>query len=205
MESKNDNFSSLPSSRSIIAMSAAPSPLPYDDFPTRSEARVLIAGCGNSVLPFDMMRAGWTGGILGIDFSSTVINQMKNKALQSKIVLETATAVKKHPEEILDYYCADMTQPLPEFSDGSFDLILVKGTFDAILCSNGGRANIVKLVQNFVRLLSSNHGVLFVITTGNPDNRLEYLEHQNELTHYWRNVSVHPLRSLNHTGSCQPS
>ena len=203
-ESKSDDFLSLPSSQNATTTSILP-PLPYNDFPTRSEARVLIAGCGNSVVPFDMIQAGWTGGIVGIDFSSIVVNQMKKKTSQSKAVLETAAAVKRQPKELLDYLCADMTHPLPQYSDASFDLIIVKGTFDAILCSNGGRANVFKLIQNCVRLLSSNHGVLFVVTTGNPDNRLEYLEHQNELTHYWRTVSVHPLRSLTNAGNSQLS
>ena len=205
MDSKNHNISSALSSRSVTNVSSLPSPSPYNDFPKRSEARVLIAGCGNSPLPFDMIEAGWTGGIVGIDFSSLVVNQMKNKGLRSKTVLDTAAAESKQPPEILDFHCADVSQSLPEYSDGSFDLILVKGTFDAILCSNGSRANIMKFIQNCVRLLSSNHGVLFIITTGNPDNRLEYLEFQNELTHYWRNVSVHPLRNSTTVGNSQPS
>jgi SAM-dependent methyltransferase len=206
IDSKNHSISSPLSSRSDTALSSLPTPSLYNDFPERSEARVLIAGCGNSILPFDMIEAGWIGGIVGIDFSCHVINQMKSKAFKSKTVLETAAAESKQPEEILDYNCTDVTQSLPEYSDGSFDLILVKGTFDAILCSNGSRSNIVKMIKNFVRLLSSGHGVLFIVTTGNPDNRLEYLEYQNELTHYWRNVSVHPLRnSAQVVGASQPS
>jgi hypothetical protein len=153
-----------------------------------------------------MIEAGWTGGIVGIDFSPVVVSQMKSKALQSKIVLSTAAAMSKQVADILDFQCADVTDSLPEYSDGSFDLILIKGTFDAILCSAGSRASILKLIKNCIRLLSSNHGVLFIITTGNPDNRLEYLECQNELTHYWRNVSVHPLRNSTQTiGSSQPA
>ena len=204
MDSKDDNISSTSSSRDVTTVSSLPSSLPYNDFPKRSEARILLAGCGDSLLPFDMIQAGWTGGIVGIDFSSVVIEKMKGKALQSRTILETAAAESKHAKAILDYNCADLTKALP-YSDGSFDLILVKGTFDAILCSSGSRSNILKLVQNCVRLLSSNHGVLFIISTGNPDNRLEYLEFQNELTHFWRNVSVHPLRNSKHTtGSIQP-
>ena len=202
IDSKNDAISLLPS-RSFTSTSSPPR-LPNDDFPNRDATRVMIAGCGNSLLPFDMIQAGWTGGIVGIDFSSIVISQMKIKALQSQTIIETAAAKSKQPEDILKFSCADLTQPLPEYADESFDLIIVKGSFDAILCSNGSRASTLKLVQNCVRLLSSDHGVLFLVTTGNPDNRLEYLEHQNDLTHYWRNVSVHPLRNAT-ASSCQPS
>jgi SAM-dependent methyltransferase len=170
----------------------------YGEFPDRSQARVLIAGCGNSLLPFDMIRDGWTGGLVGIDFASNAIHQMQTRLLNSNLVSDVATERSKQPKEILDFICADLTQPLHGYDLGSFDLILVKGTFDAILCSDSSRANAMSFIRNCVQLLSPNHGVLLIITTGNPDNRLEYLEYHNELSFYWRNVSVHPLRNPNH-------
>jgi SAM-dependent methyltransferase len=186
----------FPLSASISGTASLPSSdPPYDYFPNRSDARVLIAGCGNSLVPFDMIQDGWTGGIVAVDFASNVIDQMKEKVVQSQLVTDTATARTKQPQDILDYVCADLTQPTLEYTDGSFDLIVVKGTFDAILCSDSSRANILNFIQNCVRLLSPKHGVLFIMTTGNPDNRLEFLEHHNELSYYWRNVSIHPLRN----------
>eukprot|EP00543_Licmophora_paradoxa_P005580 CAMPEP_0202444180 /NCGR_PEP_ID=MMETSP1360-20130828/3324_1 /ASSEMBLY_ACC=CAM_ASM_000848 /TAXON_ID=515479 /ORGANISM="Licmophora paradoxa, Strain CCMP2313" /LENGTH=400 /DNA_ID=CAMNT_0049060113 /DNA_START=59 /DNA_END=1261 /DNA_ORIENTATION=- len=43
----------------------------------RQDCRVLIVGCGNSRLPEWMVADGWTGGIVGLDWSSVVIEQMK--------------------------------------------------------------------------------------------------------------------------------
>jgi hypothetical protein len=45
----------------------------------RAQARVLVLGCGNSRLSEDMLRDGWTGGIVNVDFSEVVIDQLKAK------------------------------------------------------------------------------------------------------------------------------
>jgi SAM-dependent methyltransferase len=166
-----------------------------DHFPNRSEARVLIVGCGNSSQPFDMIHDGWTGGIVGVDFSSCVVEQMRDKVSKSESISELATKHTKDRNQLLDFVCADVTLPLTGFDPGSFDLIVCKGTLDAILCSQGCRANAISFITNCVQLLSSKHGVLFILSTGNPDSRFEYLEYRNELSWHWRNVSIHLLRN----------
>ena len=45
----------------------------------RAQARVLNIGCGSSRLSEDMLRDGWTGGIVNVDFSNVVIDQLKAK------------------------------------------------------------------------------------------------------------------------------
>jgi len=155
-------------------------------FPDRNKARILILGCGNSSFGADMLRDGWVGPIVNVDFSPTVIEQMEQKYGQhfyQHLSTKVATPMK--------FRCADITQPLDDLDDGSFDLIVCKGALDAILCSDGSKANALQAVQECHRLLAPGHGIFFVVTNGNPDNRLEYLEHQNSLSHYWRGVSVH--------------
>lgn len=154
-------------------------------FPDRDQARVLILGCGNSSFGADMLRDGWTGPIVNVDFSSTVIEQMERKYGNHFYQhLGTKVAAK------MEFLCADITQPL-EFDDGSFDLIVCKGALDAVLCSDGSRGHALRTVEECHRLLAPGHGILFLVTNGNPDNRLEYLERENSLSHYWRGVSVH--------------
>jgi ubiquinone/menaquinone biosynthesis C-methylase UbiE len=116
---------------------------------------------------------GWLGPMMNVDFSQVVVDQMKERY-----------------QEQMDFLCHDMTTGLP-FEDESFDLIICKGSFDALLCSAGSVANIRRLVQESVRCLMCGHGVFFVVTHGNPDSRLEALEHENDIAYHWDGVSVH--------------
>lgn len=167
-----------------LPASPQPSIEPYT-FPTRDKARVLILGCGNSSFGADMLRDGWTGTIVNVDFSSAVIDQMKQKYSQH-FYQHLSNKVAKP----MEFVCADITQNL-DFEDGSFDLIVCKGALDAVMCSSKGDA--LHTVEQCHRLLAPGHGIFFLVTNGNPDNRLEYLEYENSLAHYWRGVSVHTV------------
>jgi SAM-dependent methyltransferase len=183
------------SNRSVVTEPTNTATTTVTPFPDRDSCRVLIVGCGNSTFGLDMLHDGWAGGILNVDFSASVIGHMR----------------QVHGNEIasgrIDYICADVTEPLDDvLAPASFDLIVCKGTLDAVLCQ--ARHKAVNLVRQCVRLLAPGHGVLAVITSGNPDCRLEYLEHENELSHYWRGVSVHTLKENDqqgkHHGHSQP-
>jgi SAM-dependent methyltransferase len=152
-------------------------------FPERHACRVLILGCGNSTVGIDMLRDGWTGGILNVDFSASLIHQ-----LQQAYPAPSTNG----PAGRLDFVCADITMPLDFLPTASFDLILCKGALDAVLCQS--RAGALSMIRECARLLAPGHGILAVITSGNPDCRLEYLEHENSLSFYWRGVSVHTLK-----------
>lgn len=155
-------------------------------FPPREQCRVLNLGCGNSSFTENMQRDGWVGPIVNVDFSSVVIEQMKERyndeyyeALKSRV-----------PVSKMTFLCADITKHLP-FEDESFDLIICKGAFDAVLCSPAARAEALNLVRECVRLLARGHGIFFLVTHGNPDSRIEYLEHEFSLGHYWFGVNIH--------------
>ena len=93
----------------------------------------------------------------------------------------------------MKFLCADVTDRLP-FQDGSFDLILCKATFDAVLCSIGSKFQAKRLVEESVRLLSNDgHGIFFLVSTGNPDNRVEYFEDDGDLGHYWNTVRTYTV------------
>ena len=126
---------------------------------------------------------GWTGPMMNLDFSKVVIEQMKERYGDEE---------SSPGKPAMEFMCHDMTTGLP-FPDESFDLIIAKGSFDAVLCSAGSVANIRKLVQETVRCLARGHGVFFVVTNGNTDNRLVFLEYQNDINFYWDGVSCHQV------------
>lgn len=154
-------------------------------FPTRSQCRTLILGSGNSTLGEDMLRDGWTGRLVNLDFSDIVVSQMKQKYDDSFYQGLPLSDGKR-----MEFVCADMTERLP-FENESFDLIICKASFDAAL--SGSKANIRSVVGEIHRLLAYGHGIFFLVTNGNPDSRLEYLEYKSELSHYWQGVSVNFL------------
>eukprot|EP00980_Cylindrotheca_fusiformis_P013086 scaffold3281_cov129-Cylindrotheca_fusiformis.AAC.5 len=172
------SYSSLRRLLSVEALIATKKVNEMIPFPSHEKCKVLILGCGNSSFAHDMLADGWQGHITNVDFSSVVIDQMKTKYSKQS--------------ENLDFVCADITKGLP-FEDKSFDLIICKGTFDAILTSAGSVINAKLVVSECNRVLANGHGVLFLVSHGNPDSRVVFLEHDNDLSYYWQEVSVHTV------------
>eukprot|EP00522_Entomoneis_paludosa_P000417 CAMPEP_0172465594 /NCGR_PEP_ID=MMETSP1065-20121228/53992_1 /TAXON_ID=265537 /ORGANISM="Amphiprora paludosa, Strain CCMP125" /LENGTH=129 /DNA_ID=CAMNT_0013222169 /DNA_START=95 /DNA_END=484 /DNA_ORIENTATION=- len=108
-----------------------------------------------------------------IDFSSVVIEQQKDKY--------------HHYRPTIDFVCHDLRNGIP-YPGGSFDLIIAKACFDAILCGPSPVGYARRLVKEIVRCLAPSHGIFFLVSSGNPDSRLLFLEHRNDLYHYWNSV-----------------
>ena len=49
------------------------------EFPPKEQCKVLNLGCGSSSLGIDMMKDKWIGGIVNVDYSKTVIEQMEKR------------------------------------------------------------------------------------------------------------------------------
>ena len=180
--------------RSIVCPDDTPRLAPTK-FPPRDQCRALIVGCGNSGVGEAMMKDGWTGGIVNVDFSDVVIEQMKeryNEAFYEQLKKSYKNVTGSHLVEIqpMEFRCADVTTELP-FEDGSFDLIVCKGTLDAILCSAGSTASAKRMMQECCRLLRDQHGAFVVVTHASPDNRLVFFE--NEGDEWWAGLNVHKL------------
>ena len=62
-----------------------------------------------------------------------------------------------------------------KFEDGSFDAIIDKACFDAILCGDNSGPNSKKMLSEVYRLLSPT-GVYICITYGVPANRKSKFE-----------------------------
>jgi ubiquinone/menaquinone biosynthesis C-methylase UbiE len=140
-------------------------------FPSRKECKVLIIGCGTSSFGEDMMYDGWHGGIVNVDWSHNAIQLMKEK-YNARIADTQSLGVS---DNLMSFEVADVTKSLP-YSDSSFDLIICKGTLDAVLSSSGSIANCRALMDECCRVLNNNHGAMVVVTSGAPDSRMLYFE-----------------------------
>ena len=105
-----------------------------------------------------MIQDGYKN-ITNIDFSPVVISQMKERYKESSMIFDVV----------------DVTKPLP-FPDSSFDLIICKGTLDAILCSPGATISIRTFIEESSRVLDASHGIMMIVTYGSRENRMQYLE-----------------------------
>lgn len=139
------------------------------------------------MLAADMRDDGWCGPIVNVDFSTVVIEQMKKRFKERE---HYDGDEMSNDEQATTFVCADITEGLP-FDDESFDLVIVKGTLDAVLCGNGGTFNAKTVVSECARILATGYGCLFLVSYGNPDSRVEYLEHQNDISFYWHEVAIH--------------
>ena len=126
----------------------------------KKDDAVLMAGCGNSRLSEDMFEDGFAN-ISNVDISRVVIDQMGDK-------------YKDKPALTFQ----QMNVCSLEFPDESFDAVIVKGTMDAILCGEGSTANVAKMCMEVSRVLKPS-GILFVVSYGVPDNRMQYLENED--------------------------
>jgi RAT1-interacting protein len=122
-----------------------------------ADDQCLVLGCGNSEMAADMLQSGFSR-IVNIDLSAIVISQMREK-YQNEVKLE--------------WYEMDVTKM--SFPNNSFDLIIDKGTIDAILCRMDGEELVEKAVSEIFRVLA-NSGRFVFISFGSPSQRLPVIK-----------------------------
>ncbi|XP_044974263.1 EEF1A lysine methyltransferase 4-like isoform X1 [Hordeum vulgare subsp. vulgare] len=129
-----------------------------------ASSRVLMLGCGNSLLSEDMVKDGYQN-IVNIDISSVVIEHMKEKHMDI-------------PQ--LTYMQLDV-RDMSFFGDGSFDCIIDKGTLDAMMCGDDAPHGAYKMLTEVARLMRPG-GIYILITYGAPKERLTLL---NQVRCHW--------------------
>ncbi|KAK8817122.1 hypothetical protein WA556_003019 [Blastocystis sp. ATCC 50177/Nand II] len=93
-----------------------------DVFDKYFDRNVLVVGCGNSNLCEDLAKQH-QGRIVGTDISTTVIDEMKRRHAKNKEAAESLADV--------EYLISNITE---NGFDHAFDVVVDKGTFDALLC-----------------------------------------------------------------------
>ena len=163
----------------------------------KKTARVLIVGAGNDTLGEEMMMDGWEGGIVNVDYSAVVVQQMREKyddtfhkalveqRMEERAISEGGSGSSSNESfNKMTYDCHDVTKALP-YADGSFDLIICKATLDAILCSAGSGHSARAFMEESSRILNKDHGVLVTVTYGTKESRLVYFENTRDPTDEW--------------------
>ena len=152
------------------------------------KCRVLIAGCGTSQVGEAMLSDGFQD-ITNIDFSSIVIDQMKEKYtnewhtnlfanLRHERKLGEDDSSNTQPPQKMIFEVMDLTKKL-KFANDTFDLIVCKGTLDAVLCcTNNTECKIKCMMNECHRVLSSaeQRGVMMIISYGEPEYRLNLFD-----------------------------
>lgn len=120
-------------------------------------SRILMVGCGNSVMSEDMVMDGYKD-VVNIDISPVVIEAMQKKYLNV-------------PQ--LQYMTMDVLD-MSYFGDCSFDGVIDKGTLDSIMCGMGAPCNAETMLTEISRVLKPG-GVYMLITYGDPRLRMPHL------------------------------
>ncbi|KAJ1974792.1 hypothetical protein H4R35_003443 [Dimargaris xerosporica] len=147
-------------------------PIFVEHCPDKS-SRILMLGAGNSTLSEDMYRAGYHN-IVNVDFSEVVIAKMRQRC--------PATAMPGMTWEVMDVRAL----ALP---DASFDVVIDKGTMDALMCERGDvwdpspeiKQAVKEEVDEAVRVLKPT-GKFIYVTFGQPHFRKPHLQRPGQWT-----------------------
>lgn len=117
--------------------------------------KILVVGCGNSRFSAQLYEAGMHR-ITNVDISEVCITQMKARYKEL---------------DQMEWLVRDCTKL--DFPDASFDLVIDKGTTDAVLCGANSFHNLYLMNKHIARVLKKG-GHFVVITYGHPDTRVDH-------------------------------
>jgi len=135
----------------------------------RPDHRILMLGCGNSELSAELHSAGFPL-IVNVDISDHCIRKMADRHQALEPPMEW---------RVMD--CRELTYP-----DADFDVVIDKGTMDALLCGDGSYDNVYRTHCEVQRVLRPG-GRCVTVTYGEPKLRLEIFQRRKlhwQVTHY---------------------
>ena len=122
----------------------------------------LDLGCGNGAMLFALREEGWTGPALGVDYSPQSVQLAKQISV---------AAESEHPVSFMewDVIAGQYDQLLHGQQERGWDVVLDKGTFDAISLSDDKDAQGRRLCEGYrERVLPLvNDGGVFLLTSCN--------------------------------------
>ena len=118
-----------------------------ESLPSNKEVKILIIGCGNSSLGYDLYKEAGFTNIDNIDYSNVVIERMSAKYAEN-------SDPKQLRWSTMDMM--DMKFPLGEDGNGQFDVIIDKATMDVIMTDNKDPWNPTEEVKERAKKVMSN-------------------------------------------------
>jgi len=129
------------------------------------DVRILVLGCGNSTLSDRMWQAGYRN-IVNVDFSAVVIEKMQRLYLD---------------RPGMEWHVMDVRGL--EFEPSSFDVVIDKGTMDAMMAPVEDVWNppqqvvhdCTQEIDEVIRVLRPSSGIFLYLTFGQPHFRRRFL------------------------------
>lgn len=133
------------------------------------KSRILMLGCGNSTLSKDMLDDGYTN-IVNLDYSSVVIEKMRARVPELDWRIMDIRELEQHASTL--------------GGPGTWDVIVDKGTMDALMAENGSvwnpseqvLQNVAAEVQGVLHLLKPATGLFLYFTFGQPHFRRPHMQ-----------------------------
>jgi ribosome biogenesis GTPase A/SAM-dependent methyltransferase len=150
----------------------------------RREQSIMILGCGNSPFSAQLADAGFSN-ITSVDYSATVVKNMREK------YAVTHPGLKWEKSDVRD---------LHEFDDRTFDVVVDKACFDALVCDEGDPwhpnertvADMTAAVRATSRVLK-NTGTFISIGFQQPHFRKRYLKLESDCFGWENNMQTFPI------------
>ncbi|XP_028829415.1 citrate synthase-lysine N-methyltransferase CSKMT, mitochondrial [Denticeps clupeoides] len=134
-------------------------------------SRVLDLGCGTSALgPCIFRHSPGPVEVTCADISPVAVQLMQEQAKRSSVQ-------PQNPSSSLDFLELDCTELHRHFLPRSLDLIVDKGTTDALLRSKEGHVKAGQILKQCLRVLKSSKS-LVQFSDEDPDARMTWLEEQ---------------------------
>ncbi|KAF4668994.1 hypothetical protein FOL46_001677 [Perkinsus olseni] len=127
---------------------------------------VLMVGCGNSRLPEQLVKHHGFRHVCCIDLSKAVIEGLRKHYADNGDADLGAR---------LEWRCVDATKMGSSFRGRRFDLIIEKGTLDALMCSGTSDAG-VAMLKEIPKLLQPDTG-RFLLISHNPNRDSLLFDH----------------------------
>ncbi|KAL7065852.1 hypothetical protein ACR3K2_37030 [Cryptosporidium serpentis] len=124
--------------------------------------RILIIGNGTSRLPEDLYDSGFQN-VECMDISLTAVDIMHERL--------ASRGIKCQVSDVLN---------MVQFLDNEYNIVLDKGTFDTILCSENSYVKVDQMLKEIYRILNKENGKYICISYGQPSYRLTYLKTMNK-------------------------
>ncbi|XP_043931570.1 citrate synthase-lysine N-methyltransferase CSKMT, mitochondrial isoform X2 [Protopterus annectens] len=148
---------------------------------------VLDVGCGTSdVGPGLYKHSATPVHVFCVDFSCVAVEHMRHQFLN--------LPKPKNCRSELHFMESDATE-LKEFQSQSFNLVLDKGTSDALLRASDGAKKASKVLLECLRVLKP-HGNILQFSDEDPDARIPFLQQANKDSGQDLSIAVQELGSF---------